>query len=155
MKKAKVKKYWNSQKWYECQLVTIWNAAIYHGRKVPRRYGIQYTRDCVKSGAFFGIWIHTSFLKKKLKLKFRRCPKRMSLATLAKNLPCEHVIKCRNRSGGLHSVLIVGVDLKNRTITVTNYNKFGDNVSVVKWYKFKREISHTIYYNTPRRWLKK
>lgn len=37
-----MKHYWNNQIYFECQLVTLWNVAIFYNQKVPDRYGEDY-----------------------------------------------------------------------------------------------------------------
>jgi hypothetical protein len=96
------KKYWNGQIFFECQLVTLWNAGIYHGIEVPKRYGTEYVKDCLRANAIEDGAEDFSHVIKKLKLK--AVLGKMNWHWIKRNLPIEFSIHCYR---GYHSALAI------------------------------------------------
>jgi hypothetical protein len=111
-----MKKYWNNQIYAECQLVSIWNAAIFYGIPVPERYGKTYRWYCRESCAIHGGALNIELITKNLRLY--AYPFKLSWMYLIKNIPCEFSIFCKR---GYHSVLVVAVNIKNKKVLLTNY----------------------------------
>jgi len=111
-------KHWNDQRYCECQLIALWNAAIYHGIEVPVRYGKEYMEDCDKARAIHGGCIHSNHVVNKLDLRAVRG--RLSWGWIKDNCPVELKIFCHR---GYHSVLAVAVNLKKKKVLLANYAK--------------------------------
>jgi hypothetical protein len=112
-----MKKYWNNQLFCECQLVALWNAAIFWDIKVPFRYGHEYVEDCLKASAISGGCINIEHVIKKLKLKAIMIENKFN--EIKNNLPVEFKIFCHR---GYHSVLAIDVDTQKRVL-LANYAK--------------------------------
>jgi len=125
-----VKKYWNNQIYCECQLVVLWNAAIYYGIKVPDRYGNEYKADCKKAGSIYGSCLNSRHVMKKLHLQ----PILGSLdwGWIRINCPIGFLVFCHR---GHHAVLAIDVNLKEKKILLANYAK-----ERLYWLKFKKLI---------------
>lgn len=147
--KSEVKKrYWNNQKWCECQLVTLWNAAIYHDIDVPIRYGKEYKKDCHDGCAINGGCIDKSHVLSKLKLK--PIKGKLTWQWCSKHLPCEFSVFCHR---GFHSVLSVEVDKKRKRIAVTNLDR--DRITWLQWRDLKVLVPvHNGHHNKPIKWGK-
>ena len=109
-------KYWNNQKFSECQLVTLWNAAIYHGLRVPERYGIEYYFYCFQTGSHTGSCIGVDSVYEELGIK--KIPGRLSWYWVKNNCPAEFHVFCHR---GYHSVLSVDVDKRRKRVLLANY----------------------------------
>ena len=98
-------KYQNIQFWSECQLVALWNAYRFHGKKPPELESWQYAQICIDSGGVYGGCI--SAVKELRRLKLKCVKGRWSLSWVKKNLPVRFVLFTKHR--GYHDVLCVGV----------------------------------------------
>lgn len=138
-----MKKYWNNQKYCECKLVTLWNAAIYHNIKILDRYGDEYITDCKKAGAIYGGCIDSDYIIKKLGLK----PSQgyLNWNWIKMNCPIEFSIFCHR---GYHSVLAVDINLKNKKVLLTNYAK-----NRVFWVKINNLIEMQNKHIYPIKWI--
>jgi hypothetical protein len=110
------KVYWNNQKYSECQLVSLWNAAIFHGIEVPKRYGKEYVNDCKIGLAINGSCLKKDHVIKKLNLKSIK--HKINFRWVIKHLPCEFSIHCHR---GFHSILAVSFDRKRKNFCIVNY----------------------------------
>lgn len=104
--------------YFECQLVSIWNAALYYSLFVPKRYGQDYQDHCKASCAVHEGALSTYLLSNKLGLYFHLV--NCSWSQVIKNIPCEFSVFCKR---GYHSTLAVGVNKKNKKVLLTNYAK--------------------------------
>ncbi|KKL78758.1 hypothetical protein LCGC14_2021620 [marine sediment metagenome] len=111
-------KFWNDQKYSECQLVTLWNAAMYYGIDVPTQYGAEYKMECVRAKAIHGAAIASGHLINKLGLK--AINGRLNWEWIKTNCPIEFPIFCYR---GYHSVLMVDVNTVKKRVLLTNYTK--------------------------------
>lgn len=111
-----MKKYWNGQQHFECQLVTLWNAAIYYGIKVPERYGPEYQADCEKACAIIGSVIDKEHVIQKLRLKAIRG--KLKWRWVKRNLPVEFTIYSHR---GNHSIL--AIEVRKKSLIVLNHFK--------------------------------
>jgi len=109
-------KYWNNQKYCECQLIVLWNVAIFYEIKIPVRYGYEYIEDCKKASAFTGGCINTDHVIEKLGLKAIKGE--LNKKYILNNLPLEFKIICRH---GYHSVLSIDVNLNKEKLLLANY----------------------------------
>lgn len=123
-----MKKYWNDQIYYECQLIALWNAAIYQGISVPFRYGLEYIEDCEEARALHGGAINVDKVIQKLQLE--PVKGQCNWNWIKQNCPVEFKISCHR---GWHSVLMVDVDVKKRKVLLANYAK-----GRVQWLKIDR-----------------
>ena len=137
------KKYWNNQKYSECQLIALWNSAIYHNIPLPVRYGTEYIKDCEMAFAINGGAINTNLVIKKLGLT----PKHGQLKWnwIKKNCPIEFKIFCHR---GYHSVLAVDVDYENKRILLANYA-----FNRLHWMKVEKIIEKHNKTVKPIKWL--
>jgi hypothetical protein len=119
-------KYWNGQLFQECQLVTLWNAAIYHGTEVPKRYGSEYVADSLFANAIEDGAEYTGHVVDKLGLKPKEGP--MSWNWIRKNLPVEFSINYR----GYHSALAIDTNNKGE-ILFANYSR-----TRLQWVKYSK-----------------
>lgn len=124
-------KYLNNQKYYECQLITLWNVAIFWGlgKLVPKQFSKNYKRICDRARCMYGSVIDKEFEIKRLNLK--AIIGKYNLKWIKYNLPVELSIFCHR---GYHSVLIVGIVDKN--IILANYarNRL-HKISFIKLFK--------------------
>jgi len=144
-----MKKYWNNQIYYECKLVSIWNAAIYHDISVPIRYGDEYIRDCKMAMATYGSCLRENYVVKKMNLQ--KTKGKLNWNWIKKNCPAEFSIFCHR---GYHSVLSIDINLKNRKVLLANYAKgrlcwinvnklikmHNKHVSPIKWSRLRRKL---------------
>lgn len=109
-------RYWNNQRYYECQLIALWNAAIYYDIPVPERYGEVYVWACERAHALSGGCIQTGHVISALGLS--AVPGDLTWEWVCNHLPIEFKIFCHR---GYHSVL--GIDIKDnpRRVLLTNY----------------------------------
>ncbi len=110
--------YWNNQKYCECQLVAIWNAAIFHGIQTPERYGAEYIEDCKKGYAINGGLINPNHVLDKLGLK--AVVGITSWAWIREHLPVEFRVFCHR---GYHSVLAIAIDVETKRVAIANYTR--------------------------------
>ena len=111
-------KYWNNQKYSECHLVSIWNAAMFYGVTVPVRYGDEYITDCEKGYAINGSCINSSHVVEKMHL--RAVKGRLCWNWIKVNCPIEFSVFCHR---GYHSVLGVGINHKKKEVLLANYDR--------------------------------
>jgi len=135
-------KYWNNQKYSECHLVSLWNAAIYHGILVPIRYGEEYIEDCKKGHAVNGSCINSGHVVEKLHL--RAVEGRLCWDWIKKNCPIEFFVFCHR---GYHSILSVGVNVKRKEVLLVNYAK-----GRIHWMEVSRLIKIHNKYKSPIKW---
>lgn len=135
-------RYWNNQKYCECQLITLWNAAIYYKIRVPIRYGKEYVMDCEKAYAINGGCINSNHVINKLNLKAIKG--KLDWNWIKVNCPIEFSIFCHR---GYHSVLAIDINLKNKKVLLANYAReklywikidklikmHNKNVNPIKW----------------------
>lgn len=111
-------KYWNEQMYSECQLVTIWNAALFHGISVPEQFGDEYKTACEKCCCTIGACINTTSVSENLGLI--SVDGLLEFEWVKNNLPVEFSIYCHR---GHHSVLCVDINIENEQVLITNYFK--------------------------------
>lgn len=109
-------KYWNNQRYSECKLVSLYNAAIFHNLPTPIRYGEEYIQDCEKAYAITGPALTTGTERVIAKLNLKPIPIQCTLDEIRKNLPVEFSVFCHR---GYHSILAVKV--KGNRVLLTNY----------------------------------
>lgn len=147
-------KYWNNQKHSECQLVTICNAAIYHGIKPIERYGSQYITYCKQMGMIHGEEVEGRDFMEDLiaeKLKIMRMEGFYSFNWIKENLPVEFTLYSMFAPfWGNHSVLAVGANKEKKKILITNYAK-----GRLHWMKFDKLIKIKNGNKHPVKWVKK
>ena len=119
-------KYWNSQKYSECQLITLWNAYIYYGIRTPKRYGKIYDRVCKQAGCTYGSCLNTSKVKSKFKLEEGV----FTYEWISANLPTEIVFYIP-KTLAAHSALVI--DANHRELLIANYMMDGS----LYWVPFK------------------
>jgi len=139
-----MKKYWNGQRYFECQLVAIWNAAIYHRMAVPVRYGKEYTEDCEKAYAVNGGCIDSNHVVEKLHLQAVKGNRGWNW--IKKNCPIEFKIHCHR---GYHSVLAVDINIKSKKVALANYAE-----GRLYWVTFDRLLTMLNKRSRPIRWCK-
>lgn len=110
-------KYQNIQFWSECQLVTLWNACRFYGKKFPEPKSWQYAQICIASGGIYGSC--TSITKEIRRLRLKFVKGRWSLLWVKKNLPVRFVLFTKHR--GYHDVLCVGV--RKDKLLLANYTR--------------------------------
>lgn len=120
------RKYWNNQKYSECQLVSLWNVAIFYGIKVPKRYGKEYIKDCKVACAINGSALKKDHVIEKLSLK--SFSHKLNYLWVVKHLPCEFSIFCHR---GFHSVLAISFNQKRKKFCVLNYAR--NRVHYLSW----------------------
>ncbi len=138
-------KYWNGQRYCECHLIALWNAATHYGIPVPVRYGKEYVEDCDKARAIHGGCIHSNHVIDKLQLEAVKGF--LTWDWIKDNCPVELKIFCHR---GYHSVLVVGVNLKKKKILLANYAK--DRLC---WLKIERVIEMHNNHASPVGWVVK
>jgi len=111
-----LKKYWNGQKYCECHLIALWNAAIYYNLKVPERYGNEYEKDCYSTACISGACINDNKIKKKLGLHAIKGI--LTWDWIKDNCPIEFKLFCHR---GYHSTLAIDVNYKKQKVLLTNY----------------------------------
>jgi len=108
------KKYWNNQKYWECQLVAFWNAAKYHNMPVPEQFGKEYEQYCVKYCCTVGACLQTDKALKELNLKFVKGS--FDKEWISTNFPSIYYVFCKR---GFHAILAIGMD--GDKIVLANY----------------------------------
>ena len=107
-------RYQNNQLWYECQLVSIWNACRYWGLDYPimgtREYKLACAEACAISGAAIGV--ASQFRK----YGIVRIYGGYNFIWVKCNLPVEFGVFCHH---GCHSVLAVAV--RSKKVLLANY----------------------------------
>ena len=111
------KKYWNNQKYSECQLVAIWNAAIYLGIDAPKQYGKEYKEDCTKGGCLYGSCINIDHVLEKLNTQMVAGD--LNKKWMSENFPVIYSVFSPSR--GLHATTAIGID--GDKIILANYPK--------------------------------
>jgi len=48
-----INKFWNMQMAYECQLVALWNVALWYNMSVPEQFGYDYYNECKLANALY------------------------------------------------------------------------------------------------------
>lgn len=114
-----IEKYQNKQKYSECQLVSIWNAARYYGMedKVPKLGTIEYEQACEDFHCKNGSCLRPGKELNRLGLKMIKG--KWDYSWIANNLPVELSISPPNRR--VHSILVVGA-LFN-TLEIANFGE--------------------------------
>lgn len=125
-------RYQNSQRYMECRLVSLWNAARYFGIEAPEPGSKQYEDACEKACCVIGACIDISEEEERLGL--RRVRGKRRLHWIRRNLPVELGIRHPRR--GFHSVLIIKV--KRGRVLLTNYAE--SRVFWLKWDTVNRMI---------------
>ncbi len=118
-------KYQNSQLYQECQLVTLWNAARFHGiTDLPVPGTELYYQICYDSGGTNGGCISIRDEIQRLEMRCIEGP--INLQWVRRNLPVSFSLLCWEGqpdsnmiSNGYHSVLAVAV--KGNRVTLANY----------------------------------
>jgi len=108
-------KYQNIQFWSECQLVALWNACIFHGKKPPELKSWKYALICIDAGGIYGAC--TNIKREVQRLGLKCIPGRWSLDWVKKNLPVGFSLFTHHR--GYHKVLCIDV-YKNKLL-LANY----------------------------------
>lgn len=124
------KKYWNGQKYCECQLISLWNAAIFHGLYVPERYGKRYVADCEEARAICGGAINTSHVIHATGLRWVKG--KLNFHWVRAHLPVEFHLLCHR---GNHSVLCVDTNAEKGSLLLANYAK-----TRLQWVPFQRAV---------------
>jgi hypothetical protein len=135
-------KFIHNQKFCECQLISLWNSAIFLGLEslIPKQYSKKYKAICHRAKCIYGGVIDKDFEIKRLNLKSTTGS--YNLRWIKKNLPVELSIFCHR---GYHSILIVGI--KNNNITLANYAK--NRLHIIKWNKLLKKANRHVL---PRKW---
>lgn len=108
-------RYQNTQKWCECQLVSIWNACRYWGiNSFPKIGTKEYRAECKKFHAINGSALTVAGAFKRYGIK--RLSGKYDLKWVRRHLPVEFSIFYKH---GYHSVLCVAVN-KNKVL-LANY----------------------------------
>ena len=131
-------RYQNKQKWCECQLISLWNAAVYHG-KIPPRYGSkQYRFLCEQAGTVIG---ERQFAKEGVHIRLDHELRRLNMDVkygrwdfkwVRKNLPVALTVESENLEGCYHNVLAVDVNVRKKQFLIANL-KLDGNAYWVKW----------------------
>ena len=108
-------RYQNVQFWSECQLVTLWNAYRFHGKKPPELKSWKYALIAIDAGGVYGACLHANREARRLRLK--SIPGRWSLVWVRKNLPVGFTLFTKHR--GYHNVLCV--DVRGDKLLLANY----------------------------------
>jgi len=122
-------KYLNDQRWSECLLVAIWNAARFHGLETPEPASDEYFRICREAHAIHGGAIGVGFELDRLGLE--RVPGHLDLRWVREHLPVHFAIFCHR---GYHSVLAVEVD--GERLLLANYAR--GRTHWIEWDLLKR-----------------
>jgi len=113
-------KFWNNQKYHECQLISIWNAGIYYNQTVPLRYGKEYIEDCERGCTIHGSCINSNHVIHKMHLKPIKGILSWNWIKRNRKYPVEYSLFCHR---GYHSVLAIKVDIKKKKVLLANYAK--------------------------------
>lgn len=125
-------RYQNKQRYEECRLVSLWNAARYFGIEVPEFGSKQYEDACEKACCIVGACIDISEEEERLGL--RRVRGKRSLHWIRRNLPVE--LGIHHPRKGFHSVLVV--EVKRGRVLLTNYAS--NRVFWLRWNTVNRMI---------------
>jgi len=136
-----VSKYQNGQKWCECSLVAMWNAARYFGLSAPKIGTREYYDRCRATGKFtlkngivnekrFNRWFDGwEFYEELERLGLNFKLMRYNFRGLSTNLPFDITIyPCKSTYNGnglawSHTVLAVDVNRRDRKFLLANYDK--------------------------------
>ncbi len=121
-----MKRYINNQKFSSCQLVSLWNTALFHNLdpNAPPINSKKYREICKKAGCLYGGVINMNFEIDRLGMK--AVSGKYNLRWIKNNLPVSLSIFCHR---GYHSVLVV--DVYKNNLTLTNYAK--NRLHKLKW----------------------
>jgi hypothetical protein len=117
--------YWNGQKYYECQLIALWNIMMYHGHEVPERYGEQYMKACEKAHALYPGLINCTFLILKMKtLDIHHEFGNKKEQWLLEHIPLKLNLNMVNEEGESyrHTVAAIGSSIEKRELCLANYD---------------------------------
>ena len=131
------KKYYNRQKYYDCQFITLINACIYWDRPFITPYSRQYNKLMKGSGCRYGACIDLSKAYDLLRIKFVYGD--INLNWVRNHLPVQFEVFTPHR--GYHSILCIGV--KGNKLQVTNYTP--GRLQTLTWQKIKNMQNKLIY----------
>ena len=135
--------YQNKQLYYECRLVSLWNACRYYGiKKIPVMGSKRYYKICKKARGINGAVIIIKDEVERLLLKYNKGSR--SLKWVKSHLPVELGIVCHR---GYHSVLCIKV--KKNKLCLTNYSI--GKLCWIDWKSLKKKMrddpSQIVKYN--------
>ncbi len=121
-------KYYNNQKYNDCQFISIINACIYWNIQYIIPYSKKYNEIAKRACCINGGCIN---LTNAFKLLDIECIYgKMNLGWVKSHLPVEFSIHCHR---GFHSVLCIGVE--NKKLCLTNYSR--NKLQWLNWNKIK------------------
>jgi len=107
-------RYQNNQLYFECQLISLWNASRYYNIEIPKIGSKEYNRICDESRCIYGGCIDIE--KEKQRLGLRSMRGKYNLIWVRNNLPVHFSIFCHR---DYHSVL--GIKIYKTKILLANY----------------------------------
>lgn len=135
-------KYFNNQKYCDCQFISLINATIFWNNFKLKPYSKKYMELANKAFCINGGCINLEEAYKYLGVKFKKG--KYDLKWIRSHLPVQISIFCHK---GCHSVLIVKV--KNNKLCLTNYAN-----NRLHWISFKRLLSPS-YLKFKKEYIKK
>ena len=129
-------KFWNTQRYRECSLISIWNAAMWHGLDVQEQYDADYMRIIKTAGALTtDKKVKTRYLYMTLGLDPNPIP--FEKQAVIDNLPIQACV----HSGSInHATLVVAYE--DPHFLVANFHQ--DSLRRVTWEELMAAVNHDI-----------
>jgi len=107
------KKFQNTQKYCECQLVSLWNAVIFHNQEIPTLGTKFYRQVVLRTNGMHGACFWTDMRKEFKRMGIHPVRGKYDLKWVRRNLPVEFSVFLPER--GYHSTLAIGA-YKNKLL---------------------------------------